>query len=70
MTQAKKLTDVSPAALTVADAARYLGISETALRAKAAQGDIEFRYLTSHPVVRVVDLDALLESAPTSRRTA
>lgn len=67
MTQAKKLTDVSPAALTVADAARYLGISETALRAKQRDGDIDFVYLTSHPVVRIADLDALLESAPTRR---
>lgn len=61
------LTEVSPAALTVPDAARYLGMSETALRAKQRNGDIEFRYITSHPVVLVADLDALLASAPTER---
>jgi hypothetical protein len=67
MTSAKKLADVPPAALVVADAARYLGISETALRARQRNGDIEFRYLTSHPVVLVADLDALLAAAPTER---
>lgn len=62
-----KLTEVSPAALTVPDAARYLGISESALRQKARVGDIDFRYITSHPVVLVADLDALLVAAPTER---
>jgi hypothetical protein len=70
MTSAKKLADVPPAALAVADAARYLGISETALRARQRNGDIEFRYLTSHPVVLVADLDALLAAAPTERASA
>lgn len=65
-----RLSEVSPAALTVPDAARYLGMSESALRALQRNGDVEFVYLTSHPVVRVSDLDALLASAPTSRRTA
>lgn len=61
------LTEVTPVALTVPDAARYLGISETALRAKQRNGDIEFRYITSHPVVLVADLDALIAAAPTER---
>lgn len=64
------LTDIRPAALTVPDAARYLGMSETALRGKIRDGDLELHYITSHPVIRVADLDALLDAAPTDRRTA
>lgn len=67
--KAAKLTEITPAALTVPDAARYLGMSETALRAKIRNGDIELHYLTSHPVVKVADLDALLDAAPTEHRT-
>lgn len=62
-----KLTEITPAALTIPDAARYLGMSESALNALIRNGDIEKRYITSHPVIRVADLDALLEAAPTSR---
>lgn len=63
-----KLTDVSPAALPVPEAARYLGMSESAFRALHREGEIDFVYLTSHPVVRVADLDVLLASAPTAPR--
>lgn len=65
-----KLAEVKPAMLPVAEAARYLGISESALRALKRNGDIEFRYLTSHPTVLVADLDALAANAPTQQRSA
>lgn len=65
-----RLAEVTPAALTVPDAARYLGISESAMRAKIREGEVTPRYLTSHPVVPVAELDALLLAAPTERRSA
>lgn len=62
-----RLTEVSPAALPLTEAAQYLGVSKRTLQALHANGDIEFTYITSHPVVKVADLDALLASAPTER---
>lgn len=62
-----KLAEITPAVLSLPDAARYLGISVRTLQAMKQQGDIQFVYITSHPGVKVADLDALVEQAPTSR---
>lgn len=62
-----RLAEVAPAALNLDDAARYLGISKRTLQIKIRDGEVPAHYLTSHPVLRVADLDALLDAAPTER---
>jgi hypothetical protein len=62
-----RLTEVTPAALQIPDAARYVGMSESAFRALKRDGGVTYRYLNNRPVVLVSDLDALLASAPTER---
>lgn len=58
-------------AYPVKDAAALVGVSESALRAAHRNGDIDFHYPTSHPVVLHDDLIAWVTAAPTSvRRSA
>lgn len=58
-------------AYPIPEAAEMVGVSETTLREAHRNGDLEFRYPTSRPVVLHDDLLAWVAAAPTTaRRTA
>lgn len=57
-------------AYTLEEAAEATGMSVAVLRRAHDDGRLPFRYVTSKPLIRAADLDALLENAPTERAAA
>lgn len=64
--------DVTKLSYTLTEAAEAVGVSKRALQAAHANGDLEFHYPTSHPVVLHDDLLAWVACSPTTavRRSA
>lgn len=52
---------------TYAEAAVYLGSSETVIKRLVARGDIPAKYLGTRVVIDVADLDAYFDGLPTER---
>lgn len=61
MTATAKLTEIRPALLKISDAARYLAMSDSSFRGLIREGEIQTLRINSDAVVRVSDLDALIE---------
>ena len=58
---------VKPAALSVADAARYTSLGLTAIKALLRTGAVPFRKAGRRTVILRADLDIYLGSLPTAR---
>jgi len=63
------MSDVKKRGYTYAEAAIYLGSSETVIKRAVARGDIPARYLGSRVLLDVEDLDAFFDGLPTERTT-
>lgn len=64
------MTDIDRLAYSVDEAAAAVGLSSKTLRRAQADGELRFHFPTSKPVVLRADLEAWIQSAPTSRRTS
>ena len=54
--------------VTVPQAAKLTGISRDILSLAQKRGELIYRYPSSSPVIRLVDLNAYLEALPTHRK--